>query len=48
MHARARTEINDVIRPAHRVFVVLDDNHGIAARPKFLEDVEQLLVVARV
>ena len=48
MHARTRPQINDVIRPAHRVLVVLHDDHRVAARPEFLQNVEQLLVVAGV
>ncbi len=32
MHARARTQINDVIRAPHRLLIVLDHHHRIAAR----------------
>ena len=48
VNTRARAKINDVIGAAHRVFVVLDNHDGISSRAKFLEHVEQLLIVPRV
>ena len=48
MHARARAEIDDVIRAAHRLLIVLhDDDANCRARLQFLERGEQLLVIAR-
>ena len=48
MHARARTEIEDVIRRPNRVRVVLDHDHGVAEIAQALERVEQPIVVALV
>ena len=45
--AGAGAEIDDVIGRPHRVFVVLDDHHGIALVAQLRERVEQLVVVAR-
>src|SRR5690242_20435687 len=47
VNSRSRAKINDIIRPAHRFLVVLDDEHGIAAAFKLFERLEQLLVVSR-
>ena len=44
--ARARTEIDDVVRGAHRLLVVLDDDHGVAEIAQLLERGEQPRVVA--
>ena len=39
--ARARPEVDDVVGRAHDVFVVLDDEDGVAVVPKLADDVEQ-------
>ena len=43
-----RTEIDDVIRGAHRLFVVLDDDHRVAEVAQLLERRQQARVVALV
>ena len=47
-HARAGAEVDDVVGRPHRVFVVLDDDHGVAQVAQLRERVEQPVVVARV
>jgi hypothetical protein len=48
MLAGAGAKIDDVVRRAHRLFIVLDDNHGVAEIAKLLERGEQPRVVALV
>jgi hypothetical protein len=48
MHARAGSQIDDVIGLAYRIFVVLHDDHGIAEIAQIDERVEQPLIVALV
>ena len=46
--ARAGAEVDDVIGAANGVFVVLDDEHGVAEIAQVFERAEQAVVVARV
>ncbi len=46
-HARARTEIDDVVGRAHRVLVVLDHEDRVAQVAKPFEAAQQPIVVAR-
>ena len=46
--ARARTEVDHVVGGAHRLFVVLDDDHRVAEVAQLLERREQPRVVALV
>src|SRR5207249_9144689 len=46
--ARTRAEIDDEIGRAHGLFIVLDDDNGIAHVAELFEAVEQALVIARV
>ena len=46
-HPRPRPEVDQVVGGAHRVFVVLDHNDGVAQVAKLRERVEQAVVVAR-
>ena len=48
LFAGAKTDVHDVIGDADHVFVVFDDQHGVALVAKLLEDVDEPLVVARV
>ena len=48
VHPRARAKVNNVIRLAHGLFIVLDDDKRIAAGLKLVQGAEQLLVVAGV
>ena len=48
LHARPRSEIDEVVRSAHRIFVVLDDDHRVADVPQAFESRDQLVVVPRV
>ena len=45
MHARAWTQVENVVRAPHRLGVVLDHDHGIAEVPEPPERVQQPLVV---
>ena len=47
VNARTGSEINDVIRPPHRVLIMLNDNDGIPAAAKPLEHIEQLFIIPR-
>ena len=44
--ARPRPEIDDVVRRPHRVFVVLDDDHGVALVAELGQGGQQAVVVA--
>ena len=44
---RARTKIDDVIRRAHHLLVMLDDHHGVGPVAQALQRRDQALVVAR-
>src|SRR5260221_10058662 len=46
--ARAGTEVDDEIGAANGVFIVLDDEHGVAEIAKLLEGAEEAIVVAGV
>ena len=46
--SRAGTEIDNVIGAANGVFVVLDDEHGVAEIAKLFEGVKEAVIVARV
>ena len=48
VHARARTDVHQIIRFADRVFVVLDDDDRIAEIAQILERLDELRVVALV
>ena len=48
MNPRPGAKIDDVIGPAHRFFVMLDNEHRVAALPECFQRREQLFVVARV
>ena len=48
MRARPRTQVNDVISAANRLFIMLDDQHGVANVPQGRQHVEQPAIVARV
>ena len=48
MHPRPRAHVEDVIGAENRLFVVLDDNHGVTEVAQVLERVEQPAVVALV
>ena len=48
MYARAGAQINDVVGAAHRLFVVFDNDYGVAAIFQGLQGGEKLFVVARV
>ena len=48
MDARPRADVHDIIRRAHRVLVVLDDDERVAEVTQTLERREQLVVVALV
>jgi hypothetical protein len=45
--ARAEADIDDVVRHANHVFVVLDDDHGVALVAELLQDIDEPPVVAR-
>ena len=45
MRAGAGTDIDDVVRRAHRVLVVFDDDHRIPEIPEALQRIEELVVV---
>ena len=46
--ARAEAQVDDRVADANHVFVVLDDQHGVALVAQLPEDVDQPQVVARV
>ena len=46
--ARERPDVDDPVRGADRVLVVLDDDEGIAEVPQTLERIEELAVIALV
>ncbi len=46
MHARARSNIHNIVRRAHGVLVVLDHNHGVSQVAQVLERAQQPVVVA--
>ena len=48
MYACSRTDINDIIRRAHRILVVLNDDHGVADISQPLEGIEQHIVISLV
>ena len=48
MRARAGADVDEVVRRAHRVLIVLDDDECIAEVAQPLERGEQLVVVALV
>ena len=48
MRARAGADVDEVVRRAHRVLIVLDDNERVAKVAQSLERGEQLVVVALV
>ena len=45
--AGAEADVDDVVGDADHVFVVLDDEHGVALIAQLSQDVDQALVVAR-
>ena len=45
MHARAGTDVHDVVRLADGLLVVFDDDEGVAEVPETFEGSEQLLIV---
>ena len=47
MHARRRADVDDVVGGANRLFVVFDDEHGVAEVAQRAERFEQRLIVAR-
>ena len=47
-HARARTEVDDVIGGTHRIFVMLDDDDRVTKVTQLLERFQQTIVVTRV
>ena len=48
MDARAGSHVDDVVRRAHRVLIVLHHEHGVAEVAQMAQRVEQLVVVALV
>ncbi len=48
VHAGTGSEVHDVVGPAHRLVVVLDDDERVALAAQGFERVEQTVVVARV
>ena len=48
VHARARADVHDVVRLAHGVLIVLDDDDGVADVAQVLEGPQQAVVVALV
>ena len=46
-HSRPGTEVNDVIRGQHRIFVVLDDDDRVANVAKLLQRSQQPIIVSR-
>ena len=47
-HAGARPQVDDPVGGAHRLLVVLDDQHGVAHVAQLLQRVQQAAVVALV
>ena len=45
VYAGSRSDIDDIVRLAHRIFVVLHDDQGISKIPQSLERRQELVVV---
>src|SRR5437867_13328421 len=46
MPPRARPEVDHVVGPANRLFIVLDDQNRVAQVPQLLQSFQQAIVIA--
>ena len=47
-HPRSGSKVHNIIGASDRIFIMLDNQNGVAEIPQLLERMQQLVVVARV